>query len=210
MDFIGLEDTIAKCLAIAGVQEESFAGEIKPNVNGNIHLVAILSQGVKAIAVDVTDDSSYKQAYQAYYSGIALVYKVLRVPEEKINDVRKILSQNTKVDVRLPILEKVIEVGGDEPIPEISTEHQRTLTTSNFSLDGRKVIELLYKAEAGICGTKGSWGVLLEQYITGLEGNNPRYKPESIKKMLQLTTVPDAIVSDVLTDMKQYRSRFTD
>ena len=96
------------------------------------------------------------------------------------------------------------------PVPEISAEHQRALGSLKFSPEGRKVIEGLYVAEAGLCGTKGSWGVLLNEYITGLQGTNPNYSTNRVKQMLQLEKVTDAVIGSVVRDMTQYRSGFRD
>ena len=208
-DFMGLEKTINECLKVNGVQRVRFAGETKPSVFEDTHLVAILAQGLRAVAMDVTDDSTYREAYSAYASGMALDYTVLRVPANKLSDVRTALSSNTKIDVRLQPQTHVIEVGGEEPIPEISTEHQRLLSSLKLSLEGRRVIEGLYTAEAGLCGTKGSWGALLDEYITGLQGDNPRHSAQSVKQMLQLNESSPDVVKNVVRDMTQYRSAFT-
>ncbi|GEM_PF-7116229 len=210
MDTIGLENTIAECLTVDGVQRAIIAGERKPPVFGDTHLVALLGQGVRATAMDVTEDSDYTLAYGAYACGLALSYIVLRVPATKLGTIQQILSSNTKVEVRLPILELVIDIGREEPIPEISAGHVRALNSLKFSPEGREVIEGLYVAEAGLCGAEGSWGVLLDEYITGLQGNNPRYSPAIVKAMLQLTAATDSVVGTVLNDLRQYRSLFRD
>ena len=208
MDFIGLENTITECLKIDGVQRERFAGERKPSVSGDTHLVAILDQNVRAVAMDVTDDSAYREAYRAYASGRASDYRVLRVPANKLGDVRDTLSSNTKIDVRLQPPMQVLVVGREEPIPEILAEHQRILGSLETSPEGKRVIESLYAAEAGMCETKGSWGVLLGEYITGLQGKNSRYSAQTIQQMLQLEEATPEVIGRVVSDMTQYRSVF--
>lgn len=208
MDTIGLEKTIAECLKVDGVKRERDGGEKKPRLYGDTRLIALLDQEVRAIAMDVTEDSAYDRAYQAYASGAALGYKLLTVPASKIDSVQAILSSNDKVEVRLPVPMATFKIGREEPLPEISAEHQRLLSESTYSPEGRIVIVGLYDAEAGICGTKGSWGALLGEYVTGLQGTNPRYSTKTIKEMLLLETATGTEVENVLKDLIQYSSHF--
>jgi len=211
-DYFGLEELVGRCLKVEGVEIVPYVQESKPSIFGDTHLVGILNRGVNAIVLDVTETPHYSQAYGFFTSGQALGYAVLKVPKEQLNTVRNIFSSNKEVDVKLPLYVTAIKIGGEKPIPEIIEIHQKVLSdlTNELSPDGRKIIEKLYAAEAGLCGNKESWGILLDEYITGLEETNPRCSKDKIIDMLNLKETDENIIKTVIKDLKSYRENLID
>ncbi|MDP3640299.1 MAG: hypothetical protein Q8R53_03805 [Nanoarchaeota archaeon] len=63
-----------------------FAPEKQPRIGEDNILVGILSNGVWAIAPDLTRESEYQQFYALYLQGMWLKMEIYKIPKDKIKD----------------------------------------------------------------------------------------------------------------------------
>ncbi len=102
---------------------------------------------------------------------------------------------------------ETIEIGGNDPIPEIIEAHKKALSTleAKLSREGARVINGLYVGEAEIHGTVSSWAYWMDEYIKGLQGTNPEYSASSTREMLQLNSASQGAIDRVIIDLGLYR-----
>src|SRR3989344_7515911 len=100
----------------------------------------------------------------------------------------------------------VIEIGGNDPIPEIAEAHKKALATleGKLSQDGARIIGGLYTSEAEIHCAVSSWAYYMDEYIMGLQAKHPLFSEASTREMLHLVGADQGVISGVIRDLSLY------